>query len=209
MKLHNALSFHRPARSLALVAAAALAFTLPLHADTSQIYNVSGSLPSAIYNYDGTTVIPPSTLSGTITVDQTLNSVSGADLFLSGGIVGEYVASNASPDYFNSSLLDIFAIDSAATPSSPTPANAFPILELVLPGTLSGNTIPLITDANGPAYNPGALFFSNSNVGQGEGQNISLTSGELSLASVPEPSSLALLATGLGSLAARLRRRRS
>lgn len=189
-----------------------LLISSPLRADTLVTYSVTGSLPAAVFDYDGTTPIPASSLSGTIQVNQTTQTITG-DLFLTGGIVGEYIPAFTVPNFFYPNLFDLFAFDPNADSSSSIPTHAFPTLDLLLPGDLftsTGTTIPFITPANAALYEdiPGITVVSN--VGQGEGQFINFTSGSLTPAQtspVPEPSSLALMGTGLATLAAAFRRR--
>jgi hypothetical protein len=189
-----------------------LLMSSPLRADTLVNYSVSGSLPATVFNYDGTTPIPASSLSGTIQVNQTTQTITG-DLFLTGGIVGEYIPAFTVQNFFYPNLFDLFAFDSTAESSSSTPTHAFPTLDLLLPGDLftsNGATIPLITRANAALYEniPGITVVSS--VGQGEGQFIDFESGSLTpadTAPVPEPSTFALMGTGLATLAAAFRRR--
>ena len=188
--------------------------TSPLRADTFVNYTISGSIPSAVFQYDGVTPIAASTLSGTVQVDQTAGSLN-VDIFLSGGISGEYLASSSSPDYSYPNLTDIFAVDYSADPSSSNPANAFPILSLVLAGNpfVSSGVLPIVTEANASLYEDDSNigYYSASLVGQVEGQFIHLDSGSLTPANtspVPEPGSLELMSTGLAALGAGLRRLR-
>jgi|GEM_PF-5249809 len=184
----------------------------PLRADTVVNYAVSGSIPSALYQYDGST-LAASTVSGTVQIDETTSTLT-ADLLLTGGITGEYLASSSASnaaDYFYPNLTDIFAIDSSADYS--TPATSFPFLELVLSGDLftSTGSLPIVTSANASLYEDDTNigFYSVSSVGQGEGQFIDLTSGSVTPADsspVPEPGSLVLFGSGLAALAAGARR---
>lgn len=199
---------------LPLVSLAATLAVAPLHADTLDTYNVSATLPPATYAYDGTTSIAPSTLTGTLVVDQTTGTVLSANLNLSGGITGNYTSGPGTSDYFYASLTDVFAFNPNASPGSPSPSGAFPILQLTLSTAdlTSGGPVALISSSNVTAYESGlgSGIFVQSNVGQGEGQNIDFTSGTLTLpinpSPVPEPGSLALIGTGLLAAAAALHR---